>query len=653
MKTLVTCMFALALLAGPADAQLVDIDDIQFYDPVTGLPASPYDGQQVSVVGTVYVVGGTYNSGTHYIQGATGGIQFFQSGTSLEIGDTIEVVATVGITPFGNEIQLVDATWDTSTPGTEPPPIDVTPGEIFGAPEPYELVGNFAAVTGDIAAIDDSAPLTWFEMVDSGGGTDTLYVYVDTDTGIDLSGMMVGDEYKVLGPLVIFDGLIELKPRQPADLIADPTLPIIREVDLANWVPMENDPITVQANAIDDVGIAQATIFYRDSDVDGEAPGPWSSAPLDPLGSGDYEGTIPGQTNDKVDFYVTVEDQEGQVVTSPPSAPDSYFECAIGLTSIYEMQYVDPDSTDQTNPYEGKVLNIRGVVTAGTGDTDAPSKIVVQEMETGPYGGYRYGAVLSYLGSGYAEDLYRGDLVEIGGSGFNFNGLDQINPHNANAINLVAFGMQLPPAERATTGVLADDSAPDVDGTPRLGEAYESVWVKTFVSTVLGVGEFENYWISDTGAWADSLEVQPNQTLTYIPTVGDVLQVEGYVDYTFGDYQLRPLGDEYLYFEATGIDDTPNLASAGGFTGVYPNPFNPATNIEFVLGRDELTQLNIYNLRGELVRSLVNERLPHGTYTLSWDGRNQEGMTVASGPYFARLRIGTEVMQVRKLSLVK
>ena len=78
-----------------------------------------------------------------------------------------------------------------------------------------------------------------------------------------------------------------------------------------------------------------------------------------------------------------------------------------------------------------------------------------------------------------------------------------------NAVNLVAFGAELPEPERATTRVLADDSIDD--GTPRLGEPYETVWVKSYVSEVLGVDDLtppipDAYYISDTGAWADSLE---------------------------------------------------------------------------------------------------------------------------------------------------
>ena len=64
-------------------------------------------------------------------------------------------------------------------------------------------------------------------------------------------------------------------------------------------------------------------------------------------------------------------------------------------------------------------------------------------------------------------------------------------------------------------------------------------------------------------------------------------------------------------------------------------------------------QLNVYDIRGQKVRTLVEDRLPRSEYTLIWDGTDDAGQTVSSGTYFARLRIGAEVMQVRKLSLVK
>ena len=57
--------------------------------------------------------------------------------------------------------------------------------------------------------------------------------------------------------------------------------------------------------------------------------------------------------------------------------------------------------------------------------------------------------------------------------------------------------------------------------------------------------------------------------------------------------------------------------------------------------------------RGTSMRLYDGDRLRMGDYQLTWDGQDAGGSAVASGQYFARLRIGSEVMQVRKLSLVK
>jgi len=116
------------------------------------------------------------------------------------------------------------------------------------------------------------------------------------------------------------------------------------------------------------------------------------------------------------------------------------------------------------------------------------------------------------------------------------------------------------------------------------------------------------------------------------------------------------LQDEAIVWleSTTGAEDELHqLQPAGGFSRLAPNPFNPKTEIRFVLTRDNLTQLNVYNIRGEMVRTLASGMLESGEHIVHWDGNDFSGQRVSSGTYFARLRIGSEVMQVRKLMLVK
>ncbi|MCB2229974.1 T9SS type A sorting domain-containing protein [bacterium] len=69
----------------------------------------------------------------------------------------------------------------------------------------------------------------------------------------------------------------------------------------------------------------------------------------------------------------------------------------------------------------------------------------------------------------------------------------------------------------------------------------------------------------------------------------------------------------------------------------YPNPFNASTTISFNLHQRASAQLTIYNVLGRAVRSFTQRSLSAGTYSVTWDGRDQSGTPVASGVYFYRL----------------
>lgn len=83
----------------------------------------------------------------------------------------------------------------------------------------------------------------------------------------------------------------------------------------------------------------------------------------------------------------------------------------------------------------------------------------------------------------------------------------------------------------------------------------------------------------------------------------------------------------------------------------YPNPFNPSTEIAFSLPASSKVQISIYNLLGQSVRTLVDEQMPAGNHTVTWDGRNSSGGTVASGVYFYRVatQFGAETKKMLML----
>jgi len=79
----------------------------------------------------------------------------------------------------------------------------------------------------------------------------------------------------------------------------------------------------------------------------------------------------------------------------------------------------------------------------------------------------------------------------------------------------------------------------------------------------------------------------------------------------------------------------------------YPNPFNPITHIQFSIGKRQLTNVNLFDLLGRKVATLVSEVKEPGSYTVEFNGSN-----LASGVYFCRLQSGTYV-QTRKLLLIR
>lgn len=84
----------------------------------------------------------------------------------------------------------------------------------------------------------------------------------------------------------------------------------------------------------------------------------------------------------------------------------------------------------------------------------------------------------------------------------------------------------------------------------------------------------------------------------------------------------------------------------------YPNPFNVSTGIKFALPEAANVSLNIYNILGQKVASLVNEEKPAGTHTVFWDGRDKSRAEVASGIYFYQLKAG-HYKELKKMLLIK
>ncbi|MCG8605559.1 DNRLRE domain-containing protein, partial [bacterium] len=84
----------------------------------------------------------------------------------------------------------------------------------------------------------------------------------------------------------------------------------------------------------------------------------------------------------------------------------------------------------------------------------------------------------------------------------------------------------------------------------------------------------------------------------------------------------------------------------------FPNPFNIETNIEFMLPVESKVQVVIYNLKGQVVRRLLEGRQPAGIRRISWNGTDDRGGVVSSGTYFVQLKVAEQKF-VRRITLQK
>ena len=84
----------------------------------------------------------------------------------------------------------------------------------------------------------------------------------------------------------------------------------------------------------------------------------------------------------------------------------------------------------------------------------------------------------------------------------------------------------------------------------------------------------------------------------------------------------------------------------------YPNPFNPSTQISFDVPNSEFVTLRVYNLLGQDVKTLINQSMAPGRYTVEWNGNDMLNNDVASGVYFYELR-GESFISRKKMLLIR
>jgi len=107
-----------------------------------------------------------------------------------------------------------------------------------------------------------------------------------------------------------------------------------------------------------------------------------------------------------------------------------------------------------------------------------------------------------------------------------------------------------------------------------------------------------------------------------------------------------------IMFFYTGTNAGNSIVAVTKLINNYPNPFNPVTNIFYSVKERGNVSLEVYNLKGQLVKTLVNETKETGDYTTIWDGTDHSNKSVSSGIYLYRMK-SDNYISTRKMILLK
>ncbi len=159
------------------------------------------------------------------------------------------------------------------------------------------------------------------------------------------------------------------------------------------------------------------------------------------------------------------------------------------------------------------------------------------------------------------------------------------------------------------------------------------------------------------GPW-DTLalhDISPETWVISVRLIGDYLWVG-----TLGECLVRIDKDDFTQQKKICPEESPTnvwnelarLQNALMLSQNYPNPFNAGTDIKYSIPNRSHVVIEIYNLLGQKIKTVIDEEKPAGHHTVTWDSTDDWGNVVASGIYFYRIKAGSNV-DSRKMLLLK
>jgi len=238
-------------------------------------------------------------------------------------------------------------------------------------------------------------------------------------------------------------------------------------------------------------------------------------------------------------------------------------------------------------------------------------------------------------------------------------------------------------AGTTSISVVASTSAPNSEDVAReLSVEFSATWdvpvaaeLASFTAELTPADEVLLQWSVASQSNNLGWEVFRSTDNAAFEKVGDLIFGDGTSDefrtYSFTDSEFPQADILYYYLNQVDLDGTSarshvievalaptavvqqTLPTANVLRQNYPNPFNPETTISFELSKEAIVTLTIYDMAGQVVRTLIDDQtMTAGHYKGVWDGRNDRGAKVGSGVYFYQLNAG-DFTSMKKMILLQ
>ena len=218
-----------------------------------------------------------------------------------------------------------------------------------------------------------------------------------------------------------------------------------------------------------------------------------------------------------------------------------------------------------------------------------------------------------------------GSFTSVGPINVNLTGDLTVNP---NEVNVYSFALENNSSSQGVTDLAVSFQA-------RSDECLQTMTGSTFQFDALASGELTDSY---------NLVVATN----YNCAAGTLIEIDASIASGGTVYWVD---DIVLTMDALGVDQG-NTPTTYKLSEAYPNPFNPATNISYELPKNEFVSINIYNLMGRHIKSLINMNQNPGYKTVEWNATNDSNQPVSAGMYIYTIQAG-EFIDTKKMILLK